>query len=197
MGNFSTAKAVTFLDIETTHLSPKMSAILEIAFITDWEDGKQDVWSTKIKPNNLELEYASPEALEICNYNDDGWEDAPAFHDIAREVARRLTWGPIVGHNIQFDLNHIRAVFNRYGWKEVDSVSMLGDAENTFKVGYPVIDTCSLAYLFSPSEKQNLNAIRENLGISTDGAHSALKDTTDCRQLFYEIVSDAATSMRA
>ena len=57
MGNFSAAKAVTFLDIETTHLSSKMSAILEIAFITDWEDGRQDVWTTKIKPNSLELEY--------------------------------------------------------------------------------------------------------------------------------------------
>ena len=58
MGNFTTAKAITFLDIETTHLSPKQSAILEISIITDWENGNTDKWTTKIKPKPIELEFA-------------------------------------------------------------------------------------------------------------------------------------------
>ena len=197
MGNFSSAKAVTFLDIETTHLSPKMSTILEIALITDWEDGRQDVWTTKIKPSSLEIEYASPEALEICKYNEADWADSPSFQSIASEISRRLTWGPIVGHNIQFDLDHIRAVFKRYGWKEVNSASDVSAEEKTFKIGYPIIDTCALAYLFSPSDRQNLAALREHLDISSDGAHTALKDTEDCRTIFYEIVSQAAVNMSA
>ena len=75
MGNLASAKAVTFLDIETTHLDSRKSAILQISFITDWEDGNQDRWSTKIKPKNIELEFASKEALKICNYTEEDWEE--------------------------------------------------------------------------------------------------------------------------
>ena len=32
MGNLASAKAITFLDIETTHLDPRQSAILQISF---------------------------------------------------------------------------------------------------------------------------------------------------------------------
>ena len=90
--------------------------------------------------------------------------------------------------NINFDLSHIRAVFGRYKWTEVDSV---GDAntDNCFKIGYPIIDTCALSYLFLPTDRQNLNVLREYFEISTDGAHEAVKDTEDCREIFYRIVS--------
>ena len=156
MGNFASSKAVTFLDIETTQLDPKKSAILQISFITDWENGKQDSWSTKIKPKPIELEFASKEALAICNYTEEGWENA---------------------------------VFARYKWTEVDSVKNLDD-EQTFKVGYPIIDTCALAYLFLPTERQNLNELRQYFNISTDGAHEAVKDTEDCRTVFYNIIGE-------
>ena len=76
MGNFTTAKAITFLDIETTHLNPKQSAILEISIITDWENGNTDKWTTKIKPKPVELQFASKEALTICGYNEEAWEAA-------------------------------------------------------------------------------------------------------------------------
>ena len=189
MGNFASSKAVTFLDIETTQLDPKKSAILQISFITDWENGKQDSWSTKIKPKPIELEFASKEALAICNYTEEGWENAPSFSQVAGEIAKRLTWGPLVAHNINFDLSHIRAVFARYKWTEVDSVKNLDD-EQTFKVGYPIIDTCALAYLFLPTERQNLNELRQYFNISTDGAHEAVKDTEDCRTVFYHIIGE-------
>lgn len=189
MGNFASSKAVTFLDIETTQLDPKKSAILQISFITDWENGKQDSWSTKIKPKPIELEFASKEALAICNYTEEGWENAPPFSQVAGEIAKRLTWGPLVAHNINFDLSHIRAVFARYKWTEVDSVKNLDD-EQTFKVGYPIIDTCALAYLFLPTERQNLNELRQYFNISTDGAHEAVKDTEDCRTVFYNIIGE-------
>ena len=193
MGNLASAKAITFFDIETTHLDPRQSAILQISFITDWEDGRQDKWSTKIKPNKLELEFASREALKICGYSEKDWENAPSFSQVAEEISKRLTWGPLVAHNINFDLAHIRAVFGRYKWTEVDSVKDL-DKGNYFKIGYPIIDTCALAYLFLPSERQNLNELRNYFNISTDGAHEAVKDTEDCREIFYKIISEKLDS---
>ena len=70
MGNFASARSVTFVDVETTHLDSSRSAILQIAIITDRE-GRKDVWTTKIKPRSVELEFASKQALEICNFNEE------------------------------------------------------------------------------------------------------------------------------
>ena len=80
MANLTTAKAITFLDIETTHLDPKQSAVLSISIVTDWDNGQQDVWTTKIKPASIELEYASEEALNVCKYSAEEWKDAIKNH---------------------------------------------------------------------------------------------------------------------
>ena len=188
MGNFTTAKATTFFDIETTHLDPKRSAILEISIITDWESGNTDVWTTKIKPRSVELEFASEEALKICGYNEEDWSDAPTFEEVADTIAKKLRFGPIIAHNIEFDVNHLTAVFERYGYKKWTRDAP--DTAKTYSFGYPKIDTCALAYLFLPTERQNLDTLREHLIISSDGAHTAEKDVEDCRQVFYHIVSE-------
>jgi len=188
MGNFTTAKAVTFLDIETTHLDPKKSTVLEISFITDWEDGNTDTWTTKIKPKPIELEFASKEALEICGYTDEEWEDAPSFEEVADTIANKLRFGPLVAHNIDFDISHLTAVFERYGYKRWTREAKEGD--KTYSFGYPKIDTCALSYLFLPTDRQNLDSLREHFDISKDGAHTAAKDVEDCRTVFYNIISE-------
>ena len=118
MANLSSARSVTFFDVETTSLDPKKSAILQISIITDWEDGSQDVWTTKIKPRDMELKFASPEALNICHFHYDDWLDAPSFEDVAETISKKLAWGPVVAHNAQFDVAHIKASFERRGWRE-------------------------------------------------------------------------------
>ncbi len=188
MGNFSNAKAITFFDTETTHLDPTKSAILQISIITDWEDGKTDRWSTKIKPRDLELHHASSEALSICNYKENDWEDAPYFEDVAHTIAKKLRWGPVVAHNAQFDIAHLKATFKRRGWREPKRDEKFDDSKKLFRFGYPVIDTCALAYLYLPTDRQNLNEVRKHLGISEERAHDAITDTEDCRQLFYHII---------
>ena len=188
MGNLTTAKAITFIDTETTHLDPSQSAILSISICTDWEDGKQDVWTTNIKPKDVEMKFASAEALKVCGYNPEEWKDAPTFEEVAHEIAKRIMWGPIVGHNVQFDLSHLRAVFKRYGYKEADRRERVEKNNKRYKIGYPQIDTCALAYLFLPTERQNLNALREHFGISLDRAHAADTDVEDCRTVFYKIM---------
>ena len=188
MSNLSSAKAITFFDIETTHLDPKKSAILSISIITDWEEGRQDVWTTKIKPKDIEMEFASPEALKVCGYSKEEWESAPRFEDVAHEIAKRLMWGPIVAHNIQFDVSHVKSVLNRYGYREANRNELIKTDNKLYKIGYPQLDTCGLAYLFLPTERQNLNALREHFGIDTSRAHSADTDVEDCREVFYRIM---------
>ena len=193
MPNLETAKSVTFVDVETTSLDSTRSAILQIAIITDWDNGKQDVWETKIKPRDLELRFADKQALEVCKYSKEEWEDAPSFEDIAKTIAKKLVWGPIVGHNIQFDIDHIVAAFKRRNWKSIgrnDNIyGVLESDEKKYKIGYPLIDTCALAFLFTPSDRQNLNALRDHFGIDTNRAHDAGNDVEDCRTVFYNILN--------
>ena len=189
MANLTTSKAITFFDIETTHLDPSKSAILSISIITDWEDGKQDVWTTKIKPKPIEMKFASSEALEVCKYSESEWEDAPQFQDVAYDIIKRVMWGPIVGHNVQFDVSHLKAVLQRYGYTDCNRGEKITADNKKYKMGYPQLDTCALAYLFLPTERQNLNALREYFNIDTSRAHSADTDVEDCRHVFYSILS--------
>jgi len=189
MGNLTSAKAITFFDVETTHLDPMKGAILQISIITDWSDGDTDTWTTKIKPRDIELEYASPEALTICNYSEEAWADAPSFEEVAETIAKKLAWGPIVGHNVQFDIAHIKKAFERRGWRAPEFKERFDVSKKMFKVGYPAIDTCALAFLFLPTERQNLNELRSHFMISTDRAHAADTDAEDTRTIFYNIVN--------
>ncbi len=188
MSNLQSSKAITFFDVETTHLDPSRSTILSITIITDWSDGKQDVWSTKIKPKDLEMKFASPESLKVCNYSEEDWKDAPDFEDVAPEIIKRLLWGPLVAHNIQFDISHLSSVLKRYGYQQGNRIGRENESEKVYKIGYPQIDTCALAYLFLPTERQNLNELRRYFGISTDRAHASDTDTEDCRTVFYKII---------
>ena len=188
MGNITNAKAITFLDIETTHLDNSKSAILSISIITDWDGGKQDVWTTKIKPKDIEMQFASKEALEVCMYSEEEWADAPSFKEVAPEIAKRLMWGPLVAHNIQFDVGHIRSVFKRYGYREAQRNERVENGNSLYKIGYPQIDTCALAYLFLPTERQNLDTLREHFEIPAGRSHSADTDAEDCRHVFYKIL---------
>lgn len=192
MGNFTTAKATTFFDIETTNLDPSRSAVLEISIITDWDSGTTDTWTTKIKPRPVELEFASEEALKICGYNDEDWSDAPTFEEVAETIARKLRFGPIIAHNIDFDVSHLTAVFERYGYKKWTREA--SESDKTYSFGYPKIDTCALAYMFLPTDRQNLDTLREHLDISQEGSHTAGKDAEDCREVFYHIITSTTNA---
>ena len=194
MSNLTTAKAITFFDVETTSLDSSKSAILQISIITDWEDGRQDVWTTKIKPREVELEFADQEALEMCKYSCAEWESAPRFEEVAEIIARRLAWGPIVGHNVQFDITHVKASFERRGWKPVEKGQKFDASLKMYKFGYPAIDTCALAFLYLPTQSQNLNSLRDHFGISLERAHDAQTDVEDCREVFYRILASTTSS---
>ena len=65
-----------------------------------------------------------------------------------------------------------------------------------FRIGYPLIDTCALSFIFLPTERQNLNALREYFDIDTSRAHSSDTDVEDCRHVFYSIVNDTVGKMQ-
>lgn len=191
MGNFLTAKAVTFLDTETICIDPVdgVNTLLSVCFITDWEDGNTTTTNLKIKLSLDQKEHASREALRINNYSKAAWADAISIEEAAPAIAKSIAWGPIIAHNAQFDIGHITSSLKACGWKKTKRGERFSIEDKTFQVGYPIIDTCNLAYLFLESEKQNLPALRESLNIDPDRAHDALTDTQDCRAVFYHVLS--------
>ena len=116
------------------------------------------------------------------------------FEEVAHEISRRLVWGPIVGHNVQFDISHLTAAFNRRGWTPIaraDNIyKVLEDKEKKYKFGYPAIDTCAMAYMFLGAERQNLDHLRSELLLNTGPSHDALSDAKACREVFYHILNE-------
>lgn len=186
MGNILDYRTITFFDVETTHLDPSVGEIIQIAILTEDSSGNLKEWSTKIKPQ-LKLGTYSPKALEINGYNEAEWDDAPFFSDIAHLIVDKLRWGPLVAHNAPFDIAFVESCLERYsGWQRGSRTDF---DTRTFRLGYPVIDTVALSYLMIPTERQNLNALREHLDITKVGAHEAVKDVYDCRSVFWHCAS--------
>ena len=185
MGNILDYRTITFFDVETTHLDPTLGEIIQIAIVTEGRDSQLTEWSTKIKPLLKPGTY-SKRALEINGYNERDWKDAPSLADVADTIVDKLRWGPIVAHNASFDIAFVESCLERYSSWHKGSRTDFND--EIFRLGYPVIDTVALAWLLMPTERQNLNALREHLDLSQDGAHEAVKDVYDCRAVFWHCV---------
>jgi len=82
------------------------------------------------------------------------------------------------------------------GWRKTKRGERFSVENKTFQVGYPVIDTCNLAYLFMETERQNLPTLREALDLDANRAHDALSDTEDCRTVFYHIMKSSLDRLK-
>lgn len=170
-----------YLDTETTGLDPNCHEIIEIAIvIEEVPENPNDLgkiiqtWERKIRP--IHIRAAHPKALEVNGYTPQEWEGTLPFADYADEIAGLLaSTGTLVGHNPTFDTNFLKSAFAREG---------LG-----VRIPYHQIDTVSLAYVAwnwsGTGPGLSLDKIRDHLGMSKVGAHSALKDALDCRHVLY------------
>jgi len=161
------------IDTETTGLDPNTSVVLEFAAIIVDDGVEVARYETKIKPTEEELQYAHPKALEKNGYTDEAWENAPTIEQVAPDILSFLEGCVLVGHNVGFDEGMLKAHLAAYG--------IAG------RIPYKKIDTVTLAYehLIPLGLKSvSLDRIREFLGWSKEGAHTAMKDVEDTKQLF-------------
>ena len=161
---------VVFLDTETTGLDPETHEIVEIAIVA--LDGSV-LLNTKVKPVNIEA--ASPRALEVNGYNEADWAGAPTFDEIKEDVMAALKHKVIVGQNPQFDRNFV-----------VEALSRCGVEKAYRKLKRHTIDTITLAWehlVPCGLDRLNLGAECEFLGIPLE-AHQALADAQGCRAVY-------------
>tara|TARA_R110000744_G_scaffold353146_1_gene459428 strand:+ start:2342 stop:3157 length:816 start_codon:yes stop_codon:yes gene_type:complete len=163
-----------YIDIETTGLDPIEHEIIEIAIIEE-SHGIIERWSTKIKPRHIQK--AHPKALKVNGYSEEAWSRAPEMSAVIRMIVSKIDSklrGPcvIIGHNPNFDLSFIKITLAAHG-KYIPRLRS--------------IDTMTLAHEhLAPIGLKSLSmdSIRSFLNISSEGAHSALKDTEDVMKVY-------------
>jgi len=162
-----------FVDVETTGLDDSFHEIVEIAIIQ--QDGTE--WSTKIKPEDIGS--ADPAALAINGYSEEKWETAPSMENVAPIIRAKLMGRIPVAHNAAFDKGFIMRAL------AAEDLDIRG-------VGYHWIDTVTLAYhLLVPQglDRLSLKSVCNRLGVSNEGAHTALADALRCKKVYEALCS--------
>lgn len=100
------------IDIETTGLNPHQEKITEIAILI--HDGKQicDEFITLVNPEKI-IPYR---ITQLTGINTRMLEGAPRFYEIARTIVELTKGHTLVGHNVSFDYNFLKAEFASFGY---------------------------------------------------------------------------------
>ena len=163
--------SLIFIDTETTGLDPNVHEIIEIAIVIITPSKGKLIYEFKIKPQRLIM--ANQKALEINGYNDLAWQDTKPFKHHAEYIAHLLSDGIIIGHNVDFDYQFIKAELRRANCKT--------------RISYKRIDTQMLAREHLPLVKVSLDQCRLFFGWKLEGHHRALKDALDAKKLYYKL----------
>ncbi len=102
----------TVIDLETTGLNAKKSAITEVTAIQFKNGVEIDKYSTLVKPT----EPISEEVELLTGISNDMVKNAPALVMVLSELAGFMGDAPIiVGHNVGFDIGFLREKMNHCG----------------------------------------------------------------------------------
>ncbi len=148
----------TAVDIETTGLSPRYSAIIELGAVRFRGGEPVEELSLLVNPG-YDL---PPEITALTGITDDMLWTAPPIGDVLPYFRDFLGDGVLLGHNVHFDVNFI-----------YDKSLMLGlePLSNDF------VDTLRLSRKLFPQYKHHTLAdLMERFGLERDTAHRALAD---------------------
>jgi DNA polymerase-3 subunit epsilon len=165
---------MVWLDTETTGLNPDKNDIIEFAGL------REDTLETlhlKVYPERPEN--AHPRALEVNGYTREKWDEAGAIEMASAipQIAKFLEGAILAGQNVSFDENFIKATMRRH------------DVET--RIGYHKLDVATLALIrLRPlgAKSVSLGYVCDVLGISNEGAHTALADVHRARLAYYTLL---------
>lgn len=163
------------VDVETTGLAPHRSdRIIEISVVHVARDGTPGpTWSTLVNPGR------DPGPTSVHGLTRADLSDAPAFADIAGDVAARIAGRVIVAHNALFDLAFLHAEFARSGHPLPP---------------WPTLCTLDASNVVRPDGPRKLVACAAAEGLEVHGAHTAGGDALMTALLLGKYLADAASS---
>ncbi len=149
------------LDLETTGFEPAFDQVIEIAAIKFQNNQIIDRFETLINP---EIEIPSM-VSHITGINTELVKNAPTFSEIKQKLSEFLGNYPIIGHNIEFDLNFL----------EAKGIPILNKQIDTLKLSNILLNNL-------PS--LSLETISTHLNIKHEHKHRAMSDASVCVDLF-------------
>jgi DNA polymerase-3 subunit alpha (Gram-positive type) len=155
----------TFLDVETTGLSPRTSRVCEVALIGFQGGCRVGHFSSLLNPGLA----IPPETTKIHGITDEMVRNSPAFPALAPRLLGLMEGSVIVAHNAEFDLSFMEMEFERAGLKLPE---------------LPVIDTLHIARHIGGFSNHRLGTIAKELDISAENWHRALSDVEMTRKIF-------------
>lgn len=154
------------LDLETTSLNPYAGEIIEIGAVIYEEGKKVDEFQKLVRIEEEVPRYVS----SITGIKSEDLEGATLLADALRELEQFVGDSPIIGHNIWFDINFLKA-------KGLDfSEHVIYD---TWKIASLVVDS-------SPS--LSLEVLTRHLDISHVDTHRAFDDAVASVELFFMLL---------
>jgi len=153
------------IDLETTGLNARSERITEIAVYI--YDGKKiiDHYETLVNPEKR----ISHQITALTGIDNRMVNDAPRFHEVARDIIKLTEGMTIVGHNVAFDYSFLRSEYQRlfYDFKR------------------KTLCTKKLARKVLPHQKRyGLGKLCESLGIKIENRHRAGGDALATLKLF-------------
>ncbi len=163
-------KTLSFVDCETTGMSPQYGRIIEIGIIKTENHKIIDQFSSLINPQMT----VDPFIKSLTGITQEDLENAPSFYEVSDRIAEILSGSVVVAHNALFDYMFIKKEFERL--------------EKEFSAKY----CCSVKLsrnLYPRFKKHNLDAIIKRLNLACANRHRAFDDAkvifdfyTDCLQ---------------
>jgi len=161
------------LDVETTGLRPLHQRITEVAAIRFVDGLPTERYSTLLNP-----ERRIPMSISrLTGITDADVAGAPTFATVAEALLSFVGHGPVVGHNVRFDVGFVNAELKRIGKPPI---------------GNATIDTVSLARRLIPGlRKPTLERTAKALGLVPGRLHRAEGDAELCGRVADRLVRGA------
>ena len=160
--------SIVALDIETTGLSPEGDAITEIGAVRFNERRIEGEWHSLINPGRR----IPPQITQLTGITDAMVRNAPRIGDVLEDLETFVGDGPILGHNVGFDLAFLRR-------------------QGIFRYNDP-LDTYDMAAVLMPTAgRYRLGSLAQSLGILLPATHRALDDARVTHAVFQSLYQEA------
>jgi len=165
----------TFIDVETTGLSPKAARVCEVAAVSFRGSERAATLAELVNPGGP----IPAEVSRIHGITDGMVKDCPPFAKFVWPLADMLENSVIVAHNADFDLAFLREEFGRVGLKLPKR---------------HVVDTLDIARKNWKFKSNRLGNIAAELNFSSEGWHRALADVEMTRKIFEHFLAAFRTA---
>ena len=157
------------IDLETTGLNSDREAIIEIGAVKFQGNTVLDTFQTFVNPGRK----LTPFIKRFTGITQEQVDEAPPFDLVVGRLAAFLGNAPIIGHNVGFDMGFLEKA--------------------GLKLSNPLCDTWDMVYVLRPNMPEySLSRLTDRMGLTHDRPHRAIDDALATKDVFLELLKDAA-----